>query len=307
MATFADDSTSGPAHFTVPNYAFLSNNFDKIGALKKSGPLAEYDDNIHVTYIRANQKDSLKNNNQLVDLENIVTTAKITTQTEMIPGAATEQEGGLYFSFGYDKFKSSDVVQAADRQNVDINKIAQTLIQNPKFQLQLTAHTDTAGGDAQNQKLSENRLATAEDLIIQALQKQGLKPDDALKLYDERVAPNTKFIADGEKSGPVTTADGVKEQANRVVSFDLITHAPPVQKTTLNIVKGADEDNHEHMVVLALGPTNYDTQTDLKVQDFSPPKPGQMTIPDENTAYVIKIDPESQSHGEPLYYQVSRV
>lgn len=226
-----------------------------------------------------------------VSLRNIVTVPEIHSKIEVVEPQKIEESGGLYFEHGYDAHTPKDIVAASGYENVDIDAVAHTLVTQPDFELKMTGHADTSGNAQKNQTLSENRLHTAEVLLMAALQRQGLSEDEAKALYETRVAPHSTIIALGEDDGPVATSDETKHQGNRVVTFDLISETKGDRHITTSMHKGNDMDNHEHVVILNLGDRN---KTDH--MNFYPEKhenylrSNQFSIADERTHFVFKID-----------------
>jgi len=155
----------------------------------------------------------------------------------------------------------------------------------------MTGHADRSGDAARNQTLSENRLETAEVLLLAALERQGLTSEEAQELYDTRVAPHSTIIAMGEDGGPVDTADEVKEQGNRVVNFELFSEKPSEELLTSMVNKAGDADNHEHVVIMNLGSKNVRHDFVFRPEQHPPNlKEGQYAIADESTHFVVRID-----------------
>ena len=95
--------------------------------------------------------------------------------------------------FDFDKSNINDAAQAV------INQVAADFAANKASSISVTGHTDRAGSDAYNEKLSEQRA----DAVRAALIAAGI-PADAITTAWK-----------GEAENAVPTEDGVKEQANR--------------------------------------------------------------------------------------------
>ena len=242
-----------------------------------------------------------------IGLVNVVTAAEIDHQVEVVEGERIEQKGGLYFDHGYDAHTPKDIVAASGYENVDLDEVAHILVNQPDFELKMTGHADRSGDAERNQTLSENRLNTAEVLLKAALERQGLSSEQAQELYDTRVAPHSTIIAMGEDGGPVDTADEVKEQGNRVVSFDLFSEKPSEELLTSMIHKAGDADNHEHVVIMNLGSKNVRHDFSFSPEVHPPNlKQGQHAIADESTHFVVRIDenrPLSSDHEFTIKYE----
>lgn len=282
----------------IPSYEKYSNSMP----INKGGYVTEtYAHDQRYTYVNLNLTDSTKANSRTdqIGLRNLVTMAHVDHDKIAPEPEVSEQKGGLYFSHGYDGYDIDDVVVPPDYDNVDMSAIAHTLVNNPDFELKLTAHADTSGDPARNQTLSENRLQTATTLMLNALEDEGLSPEEAQQLYDERIAPNSTIVALGENGGPVDTADETKHQGNRVVAFDVIVQQQDHRNLLDAINKGSDADNHEHVVVLNVG-----TSSRLKEIEYDPNKRDrgsmgahQHAIADEDVHFAIKLDPERKLDG----------
>ncbi len=290
MGSSGANGIGGDDTHQIPHYEKYSNSMPH----NKGGYVHEtYAHDQRYTYVNINQTDSTRANSRApqIGLRNIVTMAEIDHGDVAIAPEIAEQKGGLYFSHGYDGYDIDDVVVPPDYDNVDLNAIAHTLVNNPEFELKLTAHADTSGDPGKNQTLSENRLQTATTLMLNALEDQGLSEEDAQKLYDERIAPNSTIIALGEQSGPINTADETKHQGNRVVAFDVIVQQPDHGQLLNAIHKGGDTDNHEHVVVVNMGASGrtsevkYDPNYNKQRLDSH-----EHAIADEGVHFVIKLD-----------------
>jgi outer membrane protein OmpA-like peptidoglycan-associated protein len=284
-----DLSSEGPKTYQIPDYSRLSNNFVDTNSYGINEQ--DYPNHQRYTYLNIDQRNK-PNYTGDVKLRNVVTTAVVQQKVENVPSEQIEQKGGLYFEHGFDKFTPKDIVTAPGYENVHIDQIADALVHNQAFELKMTAHADTSGSASQNQTLSEHRLDTAKALLLAALQRQGLTADEANILYEKRVEPHASILALGETQEPVTTADGIKDQGNRVVTFDLITNAGPRQYVTTSVTKPQDFDNHEHTVILNLGTSNKQKELHFYPENDDIVEPGQFAIADENTNFVLKIDPE---------------
>lgn len=275
---------------TVPDYEKYSNRVvrSSLGLTNATHAHGQ-----RYTHLNLNSSDKKQPDfrGESISLRNVVTTVDVEQQIEVKAGAQTEQKGGLYFEHGYNAHTPTDIVAASGYENVDMDNIAETLVNNPEFELKMTGHADTSGDVDKNQTLSENRLKTAEVLLVGALQRQGLSKTEAQSLYEERVAPHSTIIALGETEGPVNTEDGTIHQGNRVVSFDLLSQTAPEKLINSTISKAKDVDNHEHVVIVHLG--TRDKRDNL---DFYPEKhaknlrSNQFSIADEKTHFVLQID-----------------
>lgn len=108
----------------------------------------------------------------------------------------------VYFSF--DKSSINDSENATlDQMSNDMKKY------NPP-QVTITGHTDRAGSAEYNQRLSERRARA----VSQELTRRGIEH----QIIDEQ--------ARGETQSAVTTADGVREQANRRAIIDFRGEVP---------------------------------------------------------------------------------
>lgn len=282
--------TERPTTYEIPNYADYGHRLalnddghDRVDAPHKRR--FEYA-NINVT------GRELHNYEGGISLVNIVTTARVTPPPEAPPQPPVEKRGGLYFDHGYGAYTPKDIVTAPGFENVNLDEVADSLIHNQTFELKMTAHADTSGDTAKNQTLSENRLLTAQTLLIAALQRQGLTETQARELYDRRVAPHSTIIAQGETKGPVTTQDGTRHQGNRVVTFDLITQPVAEQRLDGTISKGHDMDNHEHIVIVNMGTSKRQSEMHFYPDEATRHDPGQFNIADEDVQFVIRIDPD---------------
>lgn len=292
----------------VPSYEKHSNHIPRNhnGMLNKT-----YSHDQRYTYVNINSTDRNAPNftREHIGLRNIVTMANIDHDKVVKQPEVAEQKGGLYFSHGYDGYDIDDVVVPQNYENVDLNAIAHILVNNPDFELKMTAHADTSGDVAKNQTLSENRLQTAKILMLDALEQQGLTEEEAQTLYDDRIEPNLTIEALGETDGPVTTDDETKHQGNRVVSFDVIVQQPDHKQLLAAIHKGSDTDNHEHVVVVNMGTSNR-----IREIDFYPKmnktslKSNEHAIADEDVHFAIKIDPDrklDKAHEFTIDYKVA--
>lgn len=279
-----------PETYEIPNYSrhahFIATGDD--GHDRKN-----HTHNQRFEYVNINVTDRrLSNYTGDVSLINLVTPAEITAPPPPPPEPAIEKRGGLYFEHGYTAHTPRDIITAPGYENVDMDDIAEALVNNRTFELRMTAHADTSGDTAKNQTLSENRLNTAQALLVAALQRQGLSEQDARALYQERVAPHATIIAQGETSGPVTTQDGTRHQGNRVVSFDMIIPPAPVERPEGDVNKGRDMDNHEHLVIVNMGTARRQSEMHFYPEEAGRPQPGQVPIADEDVQFILRIDPD---------------
>lgn len=284
LHTNYDSQKIKPATYVVPNYADLSNKVLGNGT-------RNFDFHQRYTYVNISKKTTSGS----INLRNIITPAKA-KKVEQAPTYETiEQVGGLYFAHGYKKFTAADIVTPAQYENVNLDKIASALITEPSFALKMTGHADTSGDHAKNYTLSQNRLKTGVKLLLAALEKQGLTKAEAAEMYQTRIAPYTTITAQGEDDTPVKTSDGVKEQGNRLVAFQLISQVKSPQTLATHMIKPADFDNHEHTVVMRVAAET--TQKSLSFYPFSHQSAasGQIAIADENTNFIIKVDRQRQS------------
>lgn len=278
-----------PTSYEIPNYTrhahFIATGDD--GHDRKN-----HTHNQRFEYVNINVTDrGLRNYMGDISLINLVTPAQVTAPPPSPPGPAVEKRGGLYFEHGYNAHTPRDIVTAPGYENVDMDDIAQALVNNRSFELRLTAHADTSGDTEKNQSLSENRLNTAQSLLIAALQRQGLSEQDARALYQERVAPHATIIAQGETNGPVATQDGTRHQGNRVVSFDMIIPPAPVERPEGDVRKGHDMDNHEHLIVVNMGTAKRQSEMHFFPEEAGRTSPGQVPIADEDVQFIFRIDP----------------
>lgn len=267
-----------PTSYKIPNYATSAN------AIKKDGTyLKNFEFGQRYTYANIPQSKYAP----AVSLRNIVS-APIWLDNTDKPAAKTVEAGGLYFAHGYDKFGEKDIVKNDQLQTVNLDKIAETLLSNPSFSLKMTGHADTSGDSDKNYSLSENRLETGKQMLLSALEKQGLTKADAEELYAQRIAPHTTIVAQGEQAGPIKTSDGVREQGNRVVTFAFVAQTVSTEELAAKINKTKDFDNHEHIVIL-----NVPSSSQQKDIAFRPDEhaniDGQMSVADENTSFVIRV------------------
>ncbi len=270
-----------PTEYTIANYETWSNKGEFLRKAKIEGRDQRY------TYVSLWSEYSTKS----ISLANTVTTPENIQTEEDVAFETIEEGGNLYFAHGYDKFSEKDIVQPDQMQSVDLNKIAKVLISKPAFSLRMTGHADTSGDRGKNYDLSKKRLETGKKMLLIALEKQGLSKAEAKDIYDKRVAPHTTLIAQGQDDGPVETADGVKEQANRVVVFQMIVQRIPQQVFTSRMLKSRDFDNHEHTVILWVASNAKQKEIEFypeeDTKDYSLPK-GQMSVADENVNFIIK-------------------
>jgi outer membrane protein OmpA-like peptidoglycan-associated protein len=73
-------------------------------------------------------------------------------------GIAVTFDSGLLFAY------DSDVVSPASREN--LTNLAESLKKYPKTDVMIVGHTDNAGTDAYNQRLSERRASSAKNFLI---------------------------------------------------------------------------------------------------------------------------------------------
>lgn len=282
-----------PDTYIISDYEKFSNVpiTDGSGQLRKEHPHSQRYD-----YLNFNSSRGPSHNyGDDIDLRNVVTTTRLERKIEVIEPPKSHTQGGLYFEHGYDAYLPTDIVSASGYENVDLDTVARTLIDNQSFVLKITAHADTSGDTAKNQTLSERRLDTAKTLLVAALQRQGLSEVDSQKIFETRVAPYASIVASGEKAGPVATEDDTKHQGNRVVTFDLITQTKPTQSISTDFHKRLDADNHEHTVIVNMGPRKTQKEVNFDpANDTASGKPGQFTIPDENINFIFKLDPQRQ-------------
>ncbi len=282
--------TERPTAYDIPNYADYGHRL----ALGDDGHHrvdAPHKRRFEYANINVTGRD-LHNYQGDISLINIVTTARVIPPQELPPEPAVETRGGLYFAHGYNAHTPKDIVTAGGFENVDLDEVAEALVRNRTFELKMTAHADTSGDTAKNQTLSENRLQTAQSLLVAALQRQGLTETQARELYEQRVAPHSTIIAHGEKSGPVTTQDGTRHQGNRVVTFDLITQPVPVERPEGKVSKDKDMDNHEHIVIVNMGTAKKQSEMHFYPEEATRNNPGQFNIADEDVQFVLRIDPD---------------
>ena len=115
-------------------------------------------------------------------------------ELEAAPAPAPAPAPAVYLVlFDFDKSNINDAAQAV------INQVIADFNANKASAISVTGHTDRAGSDAYNEKLSERRA----DAVREALIAGGI-PADAITTAWK-----------GESENAVPTADGVKEQANR--------------------------------------------------------------------------------------------
>ncbi len=282
--------TSGSREYDLPGYDHHS-----IRAVRhKHGIIVDnFAHGQRYTHLNINSDDRKRPNFEAegIGLRNLVTTPEVEQHVEVVEGERIEQKGGLYFEHGYDAHTPTDIVAASGYENVDMDEVAHVLVSQPDFELKMTGHADRSGNVDRNQTLSENRLHTAEVMLLAALQRQGLSEEDAKTLYDERVAPHSTIVALGETEGPVKTADEVKEQGNRVVSFDLFSEKPSEELLTSMVHKTGDADNHEHVVIVNLGTSKSRDDFNFRPEEHPDKlKAGQFAIADESTHFVLRID-----------------
>lgn len=278
-----------PETYEIPNY---SRHAHYVATGDDGHDRKNHTHNQRFEYVNINVTGrGLSNYTGDVSLINLVTPAEITAPPPPPPEPAMEKRGGLYFEHGYGAHTPRDIITAPGYENVDMDDIAEALINNRTFELRLTAHADTSGDAAKNQTLSENRLNTAQALLIGALQRQGLSEPDARALYQERVAPHATILAHGETNGPVTTQDNTRHQGNRVVSFDMIIPPAPVERPEGDLHKGHDMDNHEHLVIVNMGTSKRQSEIHFYPEEAGRPQPGQVPIADEDVQFILRIDP----------------
>ena len=103
-----------------------------------------------------------------------------------------------------------------------LNDLYQTLIDNPTIVIQLSAHTDPQGGEAANQKLSEERAQSCVDYLIE-------KGIDAERLEAKGWGESTPVVINGVsfneayiKALPTKTDQKAAYQLNRRTVFSVI-------------------------------------------------------------------------------------
>lgn len=248
-----------------------------------------------------------------ISLRNVVTRAHIEAKTEISEPKKIEYAGGLYFNHGYEAYSATDLapdpdISAAGLTKVNIDQIAYNLIHNQNLEkLVLSAHADRSGSADKNQTLSENRLNTAGQLLKEALVRQGLSIDEADRLYNRLVIinPNATLVAKGESDGPVKTADETREQANRVVNFQLVFKTEPARNVSYDVRKAHDYDNHDHDVVFNVGTGKHQSHVIFNPDNDSSVSAGQFAVADENINCIFRIDPNralNSSHVFTLRY-----
>ena len=116
-------------------------------------------------------------------------------ELEAVPAAEPVAEApNVYLVlFDFDKSNINDAAQAV------VNQVVADFSANQSTAISVTGHTDRAGSDACNEKLSERRS----DAVREALIAAGVPA--------EAIATAWR----GESENAVPTADGVREQANR--------------------------------------------------------------------------------------------
>ncbi len=111
--------------------------------------------------------------------------------------------GAVDSYFVYFDFDKSDILTEGSRA---IGEILTAALADPELTVRVTAHTDTVGTLDYNQALSERRA----NAVIGALVAGGIEPDRIVS------------VAVGQTQPLVPTADGVREQFNRVAEVDLL-------------------------------------------------------------------------------------
>ena len=96
--------------------------------------------------------------------------------------------------------KQKDISAAGEKAIADVLSMAKT---GAKYTYVLNSHTDRAGEDIENQKLTEERAKIVRDALVSG----GVSAEDV------------KIFAFGESDAPVKTADGVDEPANQRVEI----------------------------------------------------------------------------------------
>ena len=89
---------------------------------------------------------------------------------------------------------------------LEIGKLYDLMIQNPKINVEISGHTDNVGGDAQNMKLSFDRAK----VVVETLVSKGI--------------PENRMIAKGYgKNQPVAPNDSREnKQLNRRTEFKIL-------------------------------------------------------------------------------------
>ena len=300
MPNEKDHGSYQATDFQVPNYESHSNRFidpNGYGVSSQTYPFQQ-----RYSIYNIDQRNG-SNYGDDISLGNVLTTSTVQQKVEIKPATETKEEGGLYFNHGYNAYTKNDKVTATGFNNVDIDKIAVALIEHPSFELHLHANADSSGDTAANQLLSENRMNTAKDLLFDALKAHGLTADQAQSLWDARVAPHMKDISTGESQLPKQTGDNVKDQANRVVLFDLIMKNGPQKDITTTVIKNDDFDNHDHAVILNIGTSNKQKEINFMPEERNNVQPGQLVVADENNPFRPAHRPGSE---EPDHRQLFR-
>src|SRR3981081_1918728 len=119
--------SDGPKTYQVPDYPRLSNNFvdpNGYGINEQN-----YPNHQRYTYLNIDQRGK-PNYGGEVSLRNVVTAAVVQQKVETTENEKVEQKGVLYFEHGFDKYTPKDIVTAAGYENVNIDQIATSLINN---------------------------------------------------------------------------------------------------------------------------------------------------------------------------------
>ncbi len=115
--------------------------------------------------------------------------------------------------------------------------------------IQLVGHADTTGSESLNQRLSEERAQA----VRTALQNEGVSP------------ASIQIDAVGENSLIVQTADGVSQQANRVVTINVRAPVQAAAPPSAPVAMAADEPEKDNFLNFSfeLGPYyGYDFDRD---------------------------------------------
>ena len=122
----------------------------------------------------------------------------------------------------YELGKSELMVTSEINSKDSLNDLYQTLIDNPTIVIQLSAHTDPQGGEAANQKLSEERAQSCVDYLIE-------KGIDAERLEAKGWGESTPVVINGVsfneayiKALPTKTDQKAAYQLNRRTVFSVI-------------------------------------------------------------------------------------
>lgn len=168
-------------------------------------------------YLNGKERETTKGLTQSKDFRSIVYLSSIEKPIEL---------PNIFYDFGKWDLRPESMVS--------LEKLVETLVDNPNIVIELGSHTDSRGTEAANQELSQKRAQSVVDFLI----SKGISPDRLVakgygesqpKVLDKKTAKQSRFFNEGDalsesfiNSLPVVEQQEMAHQINRRTEFRVL-------------------------------------------------------------------------------------